>query len=258
MIHPTAIIDDSVVIGKDVEIGPYVVIEPMVKIGNNNKIFALSHIKGKTDIGSENVIYSFCSIGGDPQDLKYNNEESVLEIGNQNTFREHCTINRGTKGGGSLTSIGNKSLFMAGVHIAHDCILGDSIIMANQATLGGHVIVENKAVIGGISAIHQFCRVGELSMTGGMSAVENDVPPFVLVIGNRAKITGLNLIGLKRAGFLKSNILDLSRIVKKIYSSDSILNEVKKIKSTENILIENLKKFMLVESSRGLCRYDKK
>ena len=258
MIHSTAIIDDSVVIGSEVEIGPYVVIKGNVKIGNKTKIFNSSSIYGKTDIGSENTFYPFCSIGSNPQDLKFENEVSFLNIGNKNIFREHCTVNRGTKGGGLLTSIGNNSLFMVGVHIAHDCILGDSIIMANQATLGGHVIVENNAVIGGISAIHQFCRIGELSMIGGMSAVENDVPPYLLAIGNRAKISGLNLVGLKRAGFSKISILELNKKIKEIYLSHSVSQAIKSIEFSENILIENLKNFMLIESSRGLCPYDKK
>ena len=194
-----------------------------------------------------------------PQDLKYSGEESFVKIGDSNIFREFCTVNSGTEGGGYDTIIGNSSLFMTAVHIAHDCIVGNSVIMANQATLGGHVIIEDNAVIGGLSAIHQFCRIGELSMIGGMSAVENDVFPFALAIGNRAKITGLNLIGLKRANYKKSDIQSVNNFIRDIFSSnESIQTEMSKIKDNGNILIDKISKFISVKSSRGLCRYEKK
>ena len=257
MIHQTAIIDKSCTLGKNVHVGPYTIITGNVKIGNNTKIHSSCFITGNTDIGSENEIHPFCSIGNKPQDLKYMNEKSFLTIGNNNSFREGCTINPGTKGGGLYTKIGDNSLFMIGVHIAHDCIIGNNTIMANQATLAGHVVVENNAVIGGVSAIHQFCRIGELSMIGGMSAVENDVLPFSLAIGNRAKITGLNLIGLKRAGYKKNLISDLNKTVKELFNSDSVLNHVNNINSSENILIEKVKSFILGKTDRGLCRYEK-
>ena len=148
---------------------------------------------------------------------------------------------------------------MTGAHVAHDCIVGNDVIMANQATLGGHVVIENNAVIGGLSAIHQFCRIGELSMIGGMSAVENDVFPFALAIGNRAKITGLNIIGLKRANYKKSDIQSVNNFIKNIFSSnDSIQTEINNIKKNKNILIDKISEFILVKSSRGLCRYEKK
>lgn len=259
MIHPTAIISKNVSLGSNVEIGPYVVIDGNVTIGNNTKIESSCRITGNTNIGENNTFFSFCSIGSIPQDLKYYGENSFLKIGNSNTFREHCTVNSGTEGGGYNTIVGDNSLFMTGVHIAHDCIVGDSVIMANQATLGGHVILENKAVIGGLSAIHQFCRIGELSMIGGMSAVENDVFPFALAIGNRAKITGLNLIGLKRANYDKSNIQELNNFIKTIFlGSETIQKEMQNIKKIDNPLIEKISEFISVESNRGLCRYEKK
>jgi UDP-N-acetylglucosamine acyltransferase len=148
---------------------------------------------------------------------------------------------------------------MTGAHIAHDCIVGNNVIMANQATLGGHVVIENNAVIGGLSAIHQFCRIGELSMIGGMSAVENDVFPFALAIGNRAKISGLNIIGLKRADYKKSDIQSVNNFIKNIFSSnESVQTEIGNIKNNGNILIDKISKFISVKSSRGLCRYEKK
>ena len=259
MIHPSAIIGKNVELGSGVQIGPYAFIDGNVTIGDNTKIHSSSSITGNTIIGKNNHIFSFCSIGSIPQDLKYDGEESYLKIGDSNTFREHCTVNTGTKGGGSSTIIGNQSLFMTGVHIAHDCIVGSNVIMANQATLGGHVIIEDNAVIGGLSAIHQFCRIGELSMIGGMSAVENDVFPFALAIGNRAKILGLNLIGLKRANYDKSDIQSTNNFIKGIFSSnESIQNEINNSTKGENPLIKKISDFMLVNSSRGLCRYEKK
>ena len=259
MIHPTAIIGKNVNLGSNVEIGPYAVVDGNVKIGDNTKIEASCRITGNTTIGKNNTFFSFCSIGSIPQDLKYHDEETFLKIGDSNTFREFCNINTGTEGGGYNTIVGSNSLFMTGVHIAHDCIVGDNVIMANQATLGGHVVVEDKAVIGGLSAIHQFCRIGELCMIGGMSAVENDVFPFALAIGNRAKITGLNLIGLKRANYDKANIQELNNFIKTIFmSSETIQSEIQNFNNSENSLIKKISNFISVESSRGLCRYEKK
>ena len=259
MIHSSAIIGNNVKLGSNVEIGPYVIIEGDVSIGNNTKIHSSCSIKGDTSIGNDNIIFPFCSIGSDPQDLKFKGEESFLEIGNSNIFREHCTVNIGTEGGGFKTLIGNNSLFMTGAHIAHDCVVGDNVVLANQATLGGHVIIENNAVIGGLSAIHQFCRIGELAMIGGMSAVENDVFPFALASGNRAKILGLNLIGLKRANYNKGDIQSTNSFIKEIFlSSASIQNEIDKKDHGNNALILKIKSFISNKSSRGLCRYEKK
>ena len=257
MIHQTAIIDKSCTLGDNVHVGPYSIISGNVKIRNNTKISSSCFITGNTDIGSQNEIHPFCSIGNKPQDLKYMNEKSFLVIGDNNSFREGCTINPGTQGGGLYTKIGNDSLFMIGVHIAHDCMVGDGAIMANQVTLAGHVVVENDAVIGGVSAIHQFCRIGELSMIGGMSAVENDVLPFSLAVGNRAKIIGLNLVGLKRAGYKKNLISDLNRTIKELFNSDSVLSHISNLNSNENILIEKVKSFIHGKTDRGLCRYEK-
>ena len=252
-IHKTAIIGQNVTIGKNVSVGPYTIIEGNVKISDNNIIKSSVYICGNTEIGTGNIFYPFCSIGTLPQDLKFADETTYLKIGNNNTFREHSTVNLGTKGGGGLTLVGNNSLFMIGAHIAHDCLVGDNIVMANQATLGGHVVVENNAIIGGLSGVHQFCRIGSLSMIGGLSAVESDVVPYGLVTGNRAKLLGLNVVGLRRANYSNQEIIELKNIFNKIFNSDEIKKEANTHLSTENKLAKKLIDFIVVDSSRGLC-----
>ena len=256
-IHNTAIIGKNTVIGSNVKIGPYCVIEDGVKIGNDNTLHSSIYMSGETDIGKGNTFFPFCSIGTEPQDLKYQGEKSKLIIGDKNIFREHVTANPGTSGDNMITVIGNSSLFMIGAHIAHDCIIGDKVIMANQATLGGHVKVDNFAVLGGLSAVHQFCRIGKLAMIGGLSAVENDVIPFGLAIGNRAKITGVNIVGLKRANYGKEIIREYSNIVDKIFTGETIKSETEKIKNCNNDLLKQLLIFLEGKSFRGLCQYDK-
>ena len=256
-IHKTAIVSKNAIIGKNVIIGPYFVIGDNVKIGNDNVIHSSVCINGNTDISEKNQFFPFCSIGSIPQDLKYRGENSMLIIGQGNVFREYCNANLGTEGDKMQTIIGNNSLFMVGVHIAHDCVIEDNVIFANQATLGGHVHVESNAVIGGISAVHQFCKIGKLAMIGGMSAVENDVIPFSLAIGNRAKITGINIVGLKRAKFSKEQIREYSRAVDVIFTSGKISIEKNNFNNKKNPLIEELMSFLDKESSRGLCKYEK-
>ena len=256
-IHNTAIIGKNTVIGSNVEIGPYCVVDEGVRIGNDNILQSSVYMTGETDIGEGNTFFPFCSIGSNPQDLKYQGEKSRLIIGNKNIFREHCTANPGTAGDKMITVIGSSSLFMIGAHIAHDCIIGDNVIMANQATLGGHVHVDNFAVLGGLSAVHQFCRIGKLAMIGGMSAVENDVIPFALALGNRAKITGVNIVGLKRANYGKSIIREYSNSIDKIFTGGTIESEREKIKNSNNDLIKELLIFLDKNSSRGLCKYGK-
>ena len=255
MIHNTAIIGKDVKIDKDVYIGPFVVIEGDVTIGSGTKIYPSSYISGNTIIGNDNIIHSFCSIGSIPQDLKYHGEQSFLKIGNSNIFREHCTVNTGTENGGSNTIIGSNSLFMTGSHIAHDCIVGNNVIMANQATLGGHVNIEDNAVIGGLSAIHQFCRIGTLSMIGGMSAVEHDVVPYGLITGNRAHLLGLNIVGLRRAKYSNEIIKDFKNTFEKIFNSNEIKTEAILNNDTTNVLTKNLIDFVKSDSSRGLCSF---
>ncbi len=256
-IHPTAIIGDNCVIGDNVSIGAYSIIENNVKIDDDNLIYPSVFIGSNTEIGKNNKFFPYSSIGSIPQDLKYRGEKSKLIIGDNNTFREHCTANLGTEGDNLETVIGNSSLFMVGTHIAHDCVIGNNVIFANHTTLGGHVVVDDYAVIGGVSAIHQFCKIGKLAMIGGMSAVENDVIPYSLAIGNRAKVSGINIIGLKRANFLKEDIREYIKIVDKIFKSDSISKEKDKFKNSRNPLVTELIVFLNKESTRGLCKYEK-
>ena len=213
-IHPTAIIDKTVELGENVEVGAYAIIKGKVRIGDNTKIGEHAYIQGITEIGKNNKIYPFASIGSDPQDLKYNEEPTKLIIGDNNIFREFVTINRGTVGGQGITKIGNNNLFMAYSHVAHDCDVKNYVILANNATLAGHITVENYAIIGGLSAVHQFCKIGEYAMIAGKTGVAKDIPPFMLASGQRAKLYGPNLIGLRRHGFSEERI----KIIRKVYN----------------------------------------
>ena len=216
-IHPTAIIDDGASIGQNCAIGPYCVIGREVVLGDNCTLHSHVVIDGGTHIGAGTKIYPFASIGTAPQDLKYKGEPTQLRIGKNNTIRENVTINPGTVGDRSLTLIGDNNLLMIGVHIAHDCVVGNNNVLANNATLAGHVHVGNHVVIGGLSAVHQFCRIGDHAMIGGMSGVENDVIPYGLVMGERARLAGLNLVGLERRGFDKPDIQLLMRVFKDLF-----------------------------------------
>ncbi len=220
MLSKVSIIDPQAKLGKNVTVGPYSVIGPDVKIGDNANIYSHVVIQGKTQIDENCEIFPFASIGSKPQDLKFNGEVSYIKIGKNVKIREHVTINPGTIGGGGVTSVGNDCLLMVGTHIAHDCKVGNGVIFANNATLAGHVEIQDFAVIGGLSAIHQFVRIGEGAMIGGMSGVISDVIPFGSVIGNRAKLSGLNLVGLKRSNFEKNEIQALRALYKFIFNSD--------------------------------------
>jgi UDP-N-acetylglucosamine acyltransferase len=210
-VDPRAIIHPGAEIGKGTVVGPYAVVGPHVRIGQNCRIGASAVIDGWTEIGDETQVFPFASIGLIPQDLKYRGERTRVLIGRRNIFREFVTIHRGTEGGGGLTSIGDRNLFMAYVHVAHDCRIGNSTIFGNGATLGGHVWVEDFATISAFSGIHQFCRVGEHAFVGGYSVVTKDAMPFAKTVGNRARIYGLNTIGLMRRGFTEETLSKLKR-----------------------------------------------
>lgn len=225
MIHETAIIGPDVKLGKDVSIGPYTVIEGVVDIGDETQIGPHVVIKGHTTIGKRNKILQFSSIGEDPQDLKYHDDETYLTIGDNNLFREFCTINRGTVHGGKYTKIGSHNLFMAYVHIAHDCIIGNHVIFANEATLSGHVVVDDFASLGGKSGVHQFCRIGSYSFLGGGSMVDKSVLPFLRISGYYAKPYGLNTIGLKRRGFSNERIATIKAMYSIVYRQGLLLKE---------------------------------
>ena len=217
MIDKTAIIDNNAKIHSTAKIGPFTVIGPNVEIGENVTIHSHVNISGNTKIGKGNTFYPFASIGNDPQDLKFNGEKTLLEIGDNNRFREYVTVNPGTSSGGGLTKIGNNCLFMISSHIAHDCKVGNNVIIANNVPLGGHVTIENNVVIGGNSAVQQFTRIGRLAMIGGMTGVLKDVIPFGLSFGNRNYLKGINLVGLRRKKYDNKKIIELDKAYKKIF-----------------------------------------
>ncbi len=256
MIHPHALVDPRAEIGADVEIGPFTIIGPEVVIGAGTSIGSHAVIKGPTRIGRDNKIFQFSSIGEVPQDLKYHGERTTLEIGDRNVFREFCTINRGTGGGGGITEIGHDNLFMAYVHIAHDCRIGNHTVFANCASLAGHVLVGDYAVLGGFTGIHQFCRVGEHCMTGAATVAVQDIPPYVLAAGNSARPYGINVTGLKRRGFTAEGINILKRAYKTIYKSGLRLDEA--IGKIDDMVpeygeLDVLARFLKVEG-RGIIR----
>ncbi len=220
-IHPTAVIHRSARIADDAIIGPYCVIEDDVEIGRGTQLDANVHVHRWTAIGEQCHFYSYCSVGGDPQDLKYRGEETHLRVGNRNVFREFVTLNRGTAGGGGVTTIGDDGLFMTSSHVAHDCHVGNQVIMANAATLAGHVTVGDCATVGAFSAVIQFCRVGPHAFIGGFSVVTRDALPYIKTVGdrNQAKIYGINTIGLQRKGLPDSSIDQLKRIYRILFRS---------------------------------------
>ena len=229
-IHPNSFISEKVQLGKNIKIGPFCYLDGDIKIDDNTELKSHVVVSGNTFIGKNNIFYPFSNIGCDPQDLKYEGEESHLKIGDNNIFRENVTISKGTKDGGMKTLIQDNNLFMTGVHIAHDCIIGNENIFVNQVTLGGHVNIMNNVVVGGLSAIIQFVTIGSYSMIGGMSGIDKNVLPFSLAIGNRAKLRGLNLVGIRRKNFNKSKISRINEIHNN-YSDNIELNENDKVDS---------------------------
>jgi UDP-N-acetylglucosamine acyltransferase len=224
-IHPTAIVDKTVELGQGVTVGPFSIIQGQVVIGPETHIGPHVVIREFTTIGARCRIFQFAVLGEIPQDLKFRGEVSQLIMGDDNTIREFATMHRGTEGGGGVTRIGQGNLFMAYTHVAHDCQVGNGVIMSNAATLGGHIIVEDHAILGGLSAVHQFSRIGRQAFIGGCSAVHRDVPPYVVAVGNRAKLVGLNLVGLKRRGVPDANIQGLKRAYELLFLSQHNLRE---------------------------------
>ena len=254
MIDKTSIVDSKAKIEKNVKIGPYCVIGPNVEIGENTIIHSHVNISGNTKIGKGNIFYPFVSIN-EPQDLKYKGESTNLIIGNNNKIREYVTINPGTVGGGSKTVIGSNCLFMISSHIAHDCQVGNNVIIANNVPLGGHVVIEDNVVIGGNSAVQQFTRIGRMAMIGGMTGVLNDVIPFGLSTGNRNSLQGLNLIGLRRANFANKDILGLSEAYKEIFASKNLTENINNLNGSfkDNPLIKEVIKFINKDKKRSIC-----
>jgi len=257
-IHPTALVDKTVELGEGVTIGPYSIIQGRVAIGHDTHIGPHVVIKDFTTIGNKCRIFQFAVIGEIPQDLKFQGEESLLVIGDGNTIREFATLHRGTAGGGGVTRIGHGNLFMAYTHVAHDCQVGNGVIMSNAATLAGHITVEDYAILGGLSAVHQYCQIGRHAFVGGCSAVHRDVPPYAMAVGNRARLVGLNLVGLKRHGFTDSTLQPLKRAYELLFLSDLNLKEAitrvtAELPQTQEI--QHLLRF-LETSERGLLQAD--
>jgi UDP-N-acetylglucosamine acyltransferase len=252
-IHPTAIIEDGATIGENVSIGAYSYISNGVKIGDNTTVKSHVVIEGNTTIGENNEIFSHAVIGSIPQDLKYNGEEVELIIGDGNKIREFTLLNPGTEGGGGVTKIGDRNLFMGYVHIAHDCIVGNNCILANAATLAGHVELGDGVVIGGFTPVHQFVKIGDLAMVAGASALTQDVPPYCLAQGNRAELRGLNLVGLRRHIKNSEDINELKLAYRKLFLEGRSYKDVAKelLESSENIHVKKLAKFVL-ETKRGI------
>ncbi|MEE8393427.1 MAG: acyl-ACP--UDP-N-acetylglucosamine O-acyltransferase [Rhodospirillales bacterium] len=256
-IHPTAVVKDGAKIGDNVTIGPYSIIGPEVEINDGVTLESHVVINGRTSIGANNRIFPFASIGFPPQDMKYKGEPSRLEIGCNNVIREHVTMNPGTEGGGMVTSIGNNCLFMVGAHVAHDCTINDHVILVNNATLGGHVVIDDWAIIGGLSAVHQYVRIGRHAMVGGMSGVENAVIPYGSVIGNRARLQGLNIVGLKRRDFSRDDIHELRKAYRLIFAPEGTMSE--RLEDVSELFSDNepvmeIVNFIRTDSSRAICQ----
>ena len=254
MIHKTAIISKTAKIDDKVEIGPYSIIGPDVKISKNTKIHSHVNIVGNTIIGSGNEIFPFASLGTPPQDLKYKGEKNSLIIGDNNKFREYVNINPGTEQGGNITKIGNNNLFMVYCHIAHDCMIDDNIVLANNVQVGGHVSINKNAIVGGSCAIHQFSRIGEFAMIGGMTGVLSDVIPYGLSLGNRNILTGLNLIGLRRSGVSNQDIKTIQSAYDIIFCDDTLRNNIENLghELKENKYVNNIVKFINADKKRPI------
>lgn len=254
-IHPTAIVERGAKLADDVQVGPYAFIGENVEIKKGTTIFSHAVIEGRTTIGQDCKIFSGAVIGSIPQDLKYKGKNSFLIIGDENIIREYVTINPGTEEGSS-TSIGNGNLFMAYSHVAHDCKIGDSNIIANVGTLAGYVTIEDRVTLGGLAAVHQFVRLGRLSIIGGCSKVVQDVPPYSTCDGHPGRVYGLNIVGLKRAKVSQEVMLNLKRAFKILFNSGmTISNALKRIKKEIPVSEELTHLINFVESSeRGVCR----
>jgi len=257
-IHPSAVVSDKASIADSAIIGPYCIVGEGVILAEDVELKSHVVIEGNTHVGKETVIYSFAVIGTPSQDKKFKEgQETKLIIGENNVIREHVTINPGHTEPERSTQLGNNCLLMVGAHIAHDCQVGDNVIMANNATLGGHVTVGNNAILGGLSAVHQFVRIGNFAIIGGMSGVENDVIPYGSVKGERAKLSGVNIIGLKRNGFSRSQIQSIREAYDALFGPNGPLSD--RLKQVANDyqnedVINSIVDFIRQESSRGICQ----
>ncbi len=256
-IHATAIIEEGAKIGDNVSVGPYSLVGADVELGDGVEMLSHAIVCGRTTVGANTRIFPFASIGHPPQDLKYKGEASRLIIGSNNVIREHVTMNPGTEGGGMTTRIGNDCLFMIGAHVAHDCQIADNVILINNATLAGHVSIEEWAIIGGLSAVHQFVRIGKHAMIGGKTGVAEDVIPYGSVIGNRARLSGLNIVGLKRRDFSRDDIYNLRKAYRLIFAEEGTLSE--RIQDVAELFpdteaVGDILNFITADSTRSICQ----
>jgi UDP-N-acetylglucosamine acyltransferase len=256
-IHPTAIVAPEASLAPDVVIGPFCIVGEHVALHSGVTLRAHVVIDGHTTIGKGTRIFPFASIGLEPQDLKYRGEASSLTVGCRNTIREYVTMNPGTTGGGMVTRIGDDCLFMVGAHVAHDCQIADHVIMANNATLAGHVVIDDYAFLGGLCAVHQFVRIGKHAMIGGMSGVERDVIPYGQAMGNRARLTGLNIIGMQRRGFTREDIQGLRNAYQVLFHSPGTLSD--RVNETAERFrgigpVDDIIRFIRADSSRAICQ----
>jgi UDP-N-acetylglucosamine acyltransferase len=255
-IHPSAVVEPGAELASGVEIGPFCLIGSEVVLHENVRVHSHVVIAGKTEIGAETQIFPFASLGHAPQDRKFRGEESRLVIGTGNVIREHVTMNPGTERGGLTTRIGNNGLFLTGAHVAHDCRIGNNVLLVNNATLGGHCTVEDFASVGGLSAVHQFVRIGAYAFIGGMSGVENDVIPFGIVLGNRAHLAGLNIVGMKRHNFDREQIHGLRKAYRMLFATEGTLME--RLDDVEKMFaddphVQRIVQFIKADTSRSLC-----
>ena len=255
MIHKSSEIHKNAKISKSVKIGPFCYVGPNVELSDDVELISNVHIEGNTIVGKGTKIFPFASIGTVPQDLKFKGEKNSLSIGEKNIIREYVTINPGTAGGGSETIIGNNCLFMISSHIAHDCKIGNKVIIANNVPLGGHVTIEDSVVIGGNSAVQQFTRIGRLAMIGGMTGVLKDVTPFGLSIGNRNYLQGLNLVGLRRNNYDNKKIMGLDKAYKDIFASKNLHENLNRINGEykDNELVSEVIRFIEKDKKRPIC-----
>lgn len=257
MIDPRAVIHEGAQLGEGVEVGPFAVIGPHVRLGQGSTVGSHAVVDGHTTVGEGCRIFPFASVGTVPQDLKYRGEPTTLEVGDRTVVREFTTVNIGTEGGGGATRVGSDCLLMAYSHVAHDCVLGNRVILANAATLAGHVTVEDCAGIGGLTAVHQFVRIGEHAYVGGCSAIVMDVPPYCTASGNRAKLYGFNLVGLKRRGFTEEALKDLRRAYRTIFRSKETLHHaLDTVRGSPEYERPEVRKFIdfIARSERGVTR----
>jgi len=255
-IHATALVDPSAKLGANVEIGPFCVVGPHAELGDGVVLHAHVVINGRTTIGEKTKVYPFAALGHPPQDIKYHDEPSRITIGANTLIREHVTIHPGTETGKMATKVGSNCFLMIGAHIAHDCQIGDNVTLVNNATLGGHVSIGDGAIIGGLSAIHQYVRIGSYAFVGGMTGIGADLIPFGMAIGNRANLSGLNIVGLRRRGFPREQIHELRQAYRMLFSTEGTLKErLEDVEAlfSKNPLVKQVIDFMKSESDRSFC-----